>query len=293
VYCGRYVVIFSSHEGEKNGEEYGNKVAHWSCWVNIMESEEKMKSIGLIGDAIIDNYLYCTTKFNPENKGPCYKILRREQKWGGVKNVEENLVKLGSKVDCFYPVVPLSVKTRVICDGKYVCRIDGDEINKNKDWFSCKNTDAYDYVVVSDYLKGAITKKLARNLCSGSAKVIVDTKPEHAKWFKGAHLLKVNQKEADEIFNKMKMKDFDRVVITKGAEGLDFFDGEYEWGDCSASNGTCVDVTGAGDTVLATLAWSLNRGDSLLKACGLANKAGSIAVQHLGCYAVSEKELME
>jgi len=55
----------------------------------------------------------------------------------------------------------------------------------------------------------------------------------------------------------------------------------------------CKDVTGAGDTVIATLVHFLNKGMPLINAIKLANKAGAISVTHMGCYAVKEKEVLK
>lgn len=264
-------------------------------------------NIAVIGDMILDKYLHVEEKENPEHVNPCYKKVRVEFKDGGVGNVIKNLKTLGCKVDEYYPTSS-GIKTRIIHNGKYICRIDEDVIHKGNNWMSYDTSkgfwDYYDYIVVSDYLKGAINQKLARQLVNSTAKVIVDCKPNHAKWFKGAYLLKVNLEESQKIFKKMYYTEFENIVITKGEHGLVLIqvktfpntkgDIRYLY-PILYKNGIkvkkVVDVTGAGDTVLATLAWALSNGVTIQYACELANKAGSISVQHLGCYAVKAKEL--
>ena len=81
------------------------------------------------------------------------------------------------------------------------------------------------------------------------------------------------------------------MLLTRSEEGMTLFDSQGEL-SVSAQAREVFDVTGAGDTVIATLAALVGAGLSLRQAMPLANKAGSIVVGKFGTAAVSYEELM-
>jgi len=260
-----------------------------------------MEKICVVGDFILDVYFNCKPRYNPEGNIPCYIATKEhDMKIGGGGNVKENLEALGSGVDFFYSG-ERSTKIRVFSNNKYIFRVDDETPKYSKETIKKKEEDLidnilaekYDYIVVSDYNKGAITRKVAKTIMSTGSRVIVDCKPNHFKWFKGAYLIKPNEKEFVEMV-KLGLQDnyFKNILVTRGQKGMELIN----------KNGItlipglktkCKDVTGAGDTVIATLVHFLNKGYSLEESVKLANKAGAISVRHLGCYAVKEKELVK
>ena len=82
----------------------------------------------VIGDIIIDKYIYGTsTRLSPEAPVPVVSQERIVETIGGAGLVYENLKSLGVNVDLFNYQGHNSVKTRVICDGHYITRIDDDK----------------------------------------------------------------------------------------------------------------------------------------------------------------------
>jgi len=81
----------------------------------------------VLGDVIIDKYIYGTsTRISPEAPVPVVTYIEEKETSGGAGLVFENLKSLGVDVDMFETQGQVSVKTRVICDGHYITRIDDD-----------------------------------------------------------------------------------------------------------------------------------------------------------------------
>ncbi len=164
-------------------------------------------------------------------------------------------------------------------------------------------------IVVSDYLKGGVTRTLMeRVVTAGRARgipVLVDPKIPHIDYYAGATIVTPNHHEA-EIATHMRVRTHEdavaaahafrrhagceRVLITRGEHGMCLLDGE------TAEHFPAVarevsDVTGAGDTVIATLALGLAAGADLRDACNLANHAAGISVGRFGPATVSPQEL--
>ena len=154
---------------------------------------------------------------------------------------------------------------------------------------------------VIDYRKGAVSESLVSRLKELEIPMFVDTKKEHYHFYKGVYLIKPNSKEVremtgleDELEAAEKLRDElgARVLLTRGKDGASFFGLDGERVDFPGHNVKQVDVTGAGDVVLATSLHFFVKGYDLMESIRLANKAASISVQHVGCYTVSEREIL-
>jgi len=168
-------------------------------------------------------------------------------------------------------------------------------------------------VIVSDYGKGALPPPLLAELfelCRKHGKVsVVDPKGKDYTRYRGAHIITPNKKEAeaasgveinseadyraaaDKLFKTTRAKS---IVITRGPEGMSIFGKPGAKGlHLPAEALEVFDVTGAGDTVAATLGTMLFGGFSLEDAVRVANVAAAIEVGHAGVYAVSKKAVME
>lgn len=260
-----------------------------------------MNKICVVGDFILDVYFKCKPRHNPEGNIPCYIATKEhEMKIGGAGNVKENLETLGSEVDFFYSG-ERSTKMRIFDGDKYIFRLDDETPKYSKKTLKQKEqnliddilAEKYEYILVSDYNKGAITRKVARTIMSTGSKVVVDCKPNHFKWFKGCYLIKPNEKEFIEMV-ELGLTDnwFQNILITRGPKGMELIN-KNGITLIPGQKTKCKDVTGAGDTVIATLVHFLNKGYSLIDSIKLSNKAGAISVAHMGCYAVKEKEVLK
>jgi D-beta-D-heptose 7-phosphate kinase/D-beta-D-heptose 1-phosphate adenosyltransferase len=165
-------------------------------------------------------------------------------------------------------------------------------------------------VLVSDYLKGSVTRLVMEKVvAAGRARgipILVDPKVPHLHLYAGATLVTPNDHEA-EIATHLRVRTpeeavaaaqifreqagcFD-VLITRGEHGMCLLSGPDAVHYASAAR-EVADVTGAGDTVIATTALSLAAGASLKDACGLANQAAGVVVQKFGPATLTQDELL-
>jgi rfaE bifunctional protein kinase chain/domain len=164
-------------------------------------------------------------------------------------------------------------------------------------------------ILVSDYQKGVITRRSMAHVISfahnAGIPVIVDPKVPHIEYYAGAALVTPNHVEAEsatysrisshedarrasaELRKKMKVES---VLITRGEHGMWLDHGGVD-GYLPASAKEVADVTGAGDTVIATLALAIAAGATMPEAARLANEAASIVVGKFGAATVTPQEL--
>lgn len=168
-------------------------------------------------------------------------------------------------------------------------------------------------LLVSDYLKGVVTRPVVEALLAVSradsghtVPLIVDPKIPHLACYAGATLVTPNHHEA-EIATHRRIRtddearqaadDFrrraqcDAALITRGEHGM-WLSSPSGDGSIPAIAREVADVTGAGDTVAATLALALAAGASLAEAAVLANHAAGIVVGKFGAATVTQRELL-
>jgi D-beta-D-heptose 7-phosphate kinase/D-beta-D-heptose 1-phosphate adenosyltransferase len=165
-------------------------------------------------------------------------------------------------------------------------------------------------ILVSDYLKGCITRRVMATAATLGERlgipVLVDPKIPHLAYYAGASLITPNHVEA-EVATHHRVRTHDEartaarefrsrarcsaVLMTRGDQGMWLLD-EREEGYLPAAAREVADVTGAGDTVIATLALSLAAGATLAEAAWLANQAAAIVVGRFGPATVSPAELL-
>lgn len=164
-------------------------------------------------------------------------------------------------------------------------------------------------VLVSDYQKGVVTRRSMAHLVafgqSNGVPVIVDPKVPHIEYYAGAALVTPNHHEAESATNTRiaTHEDAQRaaaalrqrlgvasVLITWGEHGLWLNHGGVD-GYLPASAREVADVTGAGDTVIATLALAIAAGSTMPEAARLANEAAGIVVGKFGAATVTPQEL--
>jgi len=216
------------------------------------------------------------------------------------------------------PGRPTIVKTRVVAHHQQVVRFDRESSAPVPD----KTVDAVlqtlaaeagdgAVVVLSDYGKGLITPffmtRLRDLMRQRRYRVLVDPKVSNFALYGGVHLLTPNTQEAQQgsgvasmgeridilragmaIFKKLKC---DHLLITLGARGMALFDAPGRVLHLPTQAKEVFDVTGAGDTVIATVALALAAGVDLPTACQLANLAAGIVVGEIGTACVRPEQL--
>ena len=167
-------------------------------------------------------------------------------------------------------------------------------------------------IVVSDYAKGVVSAALMTELTRLAAlrkiPIIVDPKVEHFSYYKGVTVITPNHLEAtqaaglhgddDQTINQAGAVIRQRlgcqsVLITRGEKGMSLYEGEGTSWHLPTQARQVYDVTGAGDTVIGTLALALATGASMREAATLANHAAGIVVGMVGTATVSPKQLLE
>ena len=237
----------------------------------------------LIGDQCEDIYQYGTvTRISPEAPVPVFMHQHQESRPGMAKNVASNLMAMGAKVHGIFGINQ-SQKTRIIDtrSKQHLLRIDHDVISPaiNLDGVELSE---YDAIVISDYNKGSISAELiteARRKFVGP--IFLDTKKTNLQPFANIWV-KINEQEHEKLTSKN-----NQLIVTLGDRGA-----QYQGQVFSSKAVEVVDVTGAGDTFLAALAYEFCRTSSMPEAIQFANAAASITVQKNGVYAPSLKQIM-
>ncbi|MCL7487782.1 MAG: D-glycero-beta-D-manno-heptose-7-phosphate kinase [Desulfobulbaceae bacterium] len=218
---------------------------------------------------------------------------------------------------------PTTVKTRVVAQGQQVVRFDREETGvPGRATLTAliayleRNLRNFDAVIVSDYSKGVVNEpfmirlhQLRRAIIAEQNRplpLIVDPKPENIHRFIGATVITPNNLEASRmsgmvISNEQQLLaasryirdeiDCEAVLITRGEAGMALLQGNDQLVTIPTMAKEVYDVTGAGDTVVATLALGLAAGCSMKDAAVLANHAAGIVVGKVGTASVSADEL--
>lgn len=215
-----------------------------------------------------------------------------------------------------------TVKTRIIAGNQQIVRFDIEERRrlegKGKELFLAMIKDAlknFDAVIVSDYKKGVISEELLRMLVYHKNKncifVAIDPKIGHFRLYKQVSLITPNLAEAShgaeiEIkdektlikagHNLLKKLSCNSVLITRGEEGMSLFeknDSEVTVTHLPTVAKKVFDVTGAGDTVIATITLSHVAGAPLVDSARIANVAAGIVVGKVGTAVATQEEIVE
>jgi rfaE bifunctional protein kinase chain/domain len=212
-----------------------------------------------------------------------------------------------------------TVKTRIVAHQQQVVRIDRETAGplkpstlRNLSEFLRESMKSLHGIILSDYGKGLLTKDLIRSTIRRAKEtdrfVLVDPKVKNFFHYKGATVVTPNTAEASAAaglgitdvasltkVGKMLQRRLqcDVLVITRGEEGMAIFEPHQEPFLVRTVAREVYDVTGAGDTVIGTMALALAGGAAAKDAARLANYAAGIVVGKVGTATVTRKELIE
>jgi D-beta-D-heptose 7-phosphate kinase/D-beta-D-heptose 1-phosphate adenosyltransferase len=305
------------------------------------------QSVLVAGDVMLDRFIVGrVTRISPEAPVPVVRFQSEHTRLGGAANVANNIAALGGRVGLVGtvgadgagkrlteqlaaagiavdglvqdPGRATTEKVRVVTErNQQVARIDyehdsdcaGDVERALVDRIARYGREAK-ALLVSDYLKGAITRLVMDALLNArlepSPPLLVDPKMPHLALYAGATLIMPNHHEA-EIATHIRIRTDDdarraahafrsaahseAVLITRGEQGMWLSDATIDR-PIPAVAREVSDVTGAGDTVAATLALALAAGATLAEAAVLANHAAGIVVGKFGPATVASDELL-
>ncbi len=235
------------------------------------------------------------------------------------KRLAENLASSGISTDSIVGDSDrrTTIKTRIIAHHQQVCRTDRETkksldptIRENVVSHSRESIGKADAVILSDYGKGVLSDEMATLLiecCREEGKfVAVDPKVNDFSHYAQASIITPNKWEAElasgiSIFDEvsleqagrmiLKIASADDVLITRGDQGMSLISHQGRL-DIPTVAREVFDVTGAGDTVIATLALGVAAGATVHEAAVLANHAAGVVVGKLGTASASVDELL-
>jgi rfaE bifunctional protein kinase chain/domain len=203
---------------------------------------------------------------------------------------------------------PTTVKTRVIAHNQHVVRIDSEEkrdvdlsIQQKVYTILESNIDSIDGIIIQDYNKGVIVKELIRKITFLAKKhhkiITIDPKFNNFFEYSGVTVFKPNKKETEEALGKKLKTDEDvitagkallerlnaeNVLLTRSEKGMSLFEKNGRITNIPTHARNVADVSGAGDTVIATLTTILASECSIGEAAILSNVAGGIVCGEVG-----------
>ncbi len=213
---------------------------------------------------------------------------------------------------------PTTIKSRVMVQKHQMLRIDKEVTTALNDSYAeallnkiKQQINLCDMVVLSDYNKGVICSRFAQDIIAlanaAGKKIIIDPKGHNYNKYKGAFIIKPNRKELQEVAHigalqtpelleeaAMKLRvdtQSNYIITTLSQDGIALAsEGGVEYFPVKATE--VYDVTGAGDTVMAVLAYFIVLGFSVEEACELANYAAAIVVKRIGSATATLDEIL-
>ena len=311
----------------------------------MINLNHKTPKILVIGDLIIDNYLWGSCeRISPEAPVQIVNVDYESSTLGGAGNVLQNLKSLGADADIMSVIGDCSAskeilemfknenistnfiitqknrktskKTRILSSQQQVVRFDQestddispDSQNKVIDIFKT-NFKNYDLIILSDYGKGVLTKKVTSKFIeyakNENIKTLVDPKGIDYSKYKGAFLITPNKKEAGQATN-LSIKDYESIskaiqilkkkysleisIITLSEQGIAVFDSTLRIHPTNVRE--VFDVTGTGDTVIAAIGFALSINKNIHDAVKFANLASGVVVGKIGSASTTLNEVI-
>ncbi|HEY6549544.1 MAG TPA: D-glycero-beta-D-manno-heptose-7-phosphate kinase [Vicinamibacteria bacterium] len=213
---------------------------------------------------------------------------------------------------------PTTVKTRIVAHHQQIVRADREVVDDLSGALEDalllelrEHLPACRAVLVSDYQKGVVTPRVMKEVRARARRlgipVLVDPKVRHFPRYKGATLVTPNQLEAEQVSGVqirgeadlrragerlLKLTGGPAALITRGELGMSLFEAGRRPVHIPTAAREVFDVTGAGDTVIATLALALCAGARLRDAAALANHAAGVVVGKVGTATAAPGEVL-
>lgn len=308
------------------------------------------KRILVVGDVMLDHYVSGRVeRLNPEAPVPVLHAQKQTDMTGGAGNVAKNVASLGGEAVLVAVVGqddaaaelekaadgegyaaqlvvdsgrPTTRKIRYLVGAQQLLRVDWEETPDVADDIEtallAQAEEAVaagvDAIVVSDYAKGAVTKKVAAELLTLARQhklpLAADVKPSRIAYFKGATLIAPNVKEAHEYLGLNHLAQGGRdvselaeqlhqtfeadVFLTLSAGGVYVYTADGTHQHVSQEHTIAVaDTSGAGDTSLAAMLLARLAGGTAVEMAEIANAAGAVVVSKVGAVGVTLEEVRD
>jgi len=314
---------------------------------SVVEKFDKAKIL-VLGDVMLDEFIWGkVSRISPEAPVPVVDVNSESMMLGGAANVVANLHGLGGEVylagvigkDRAGEIVRKELrkrkisaeglvvdggrrtilKSRVIAHSQQVVRMDRENredieeplLNQLMGYIKSL-IPKIDALIISDYGKGTVTKKLLQALLplvrENQKCITVDPKLANFFNYRKVTLITPNQTEVEralgveikselDLFSAgkeiLRRLNCESLLVTRGEEGMTLFEPNRKPVNIPTLAREVYDVTGAGDTVISTLTLALAVGTNKEEAARLANLAAGIVVGEVGTAAIMQKELLE
>jgi rfaE bifunctional protein kinase chain/domain len=227
----------------------------------------------------------------------------------------------GIKVDGIFKDAsrPTTVKTRVMAGSHQLVRVDKEVTNPLTDNLQTQFVERIksaiakaDIIILSDYNKGlfspSLTQQLIKEANAWGKRVVIDPKGLNYEKYKGAYIIKPNRKELAEAAKTEKITNIEElqqaariilkqtgaeyIVVTLSEQGMVIIS-ELAHKLLPVKATSVFDVTGAGDTVIATMVYFMAQGLNVEEACELANHAAAIVIRQTGSAVTTVNEILQ
>ena len=307
--------------------------------------------VAVLGDLMLDEYLFGeVSRISPEAPVPIVRVQREKAVLGGGANVAANLKAIGAEplligtlredpagerltgilqqlgIGTGFLVHdetrPTIIKTRVIGQQQQMLRIDREEagppetrvLDQLRGRLAAVLPGAK-ALIVSDYAKGIVSAAVmdvVREQCARHGLPwLVDPKPSHKAFYRGATLMTPNTKETGELAGAPAKSDAEvaeagrrlmaelglqGLLVTRSEKGMALFDADTQhaapWMIPTEAR-EVFDVSGAGDTVIAAFSAAIGSGADWRDAAMLANAAAGVVVGKMGTATVTPGEVLD
>lgn len=276
--------------------------------VPVLQVKRREQRLGGSGNVLLNLHelgaqVYAAGRIGHDLHG---KVIRKEFK---DREIQAEMVLENANL-------PTITKNRMVAQNQQVLRIDDERVEYLQEFEEQKILEKFsklakdmDAIVLSDYGKGFLSENLLTNLIemarSHKCPVIVDPKGVHFSKYKQATTITPNFKEASlaapraQNLNEIAMTliedaELEFLLITRSRDGISYFKKEND--DLKHTQypvqvQEVTDVTGAGDTVVAVVAYGLAMGWGHQKICEWCNLAAGYVVGHFGAATITMEQL--
>jgi bifunctional ADP-heptose synthase (sugar kinase/adenylyltransferase) len=262
----------------------------------------------VVGDAMLDRFIAGrVTRISPEAPVPVVAFEHETHRLGGSANVAHNIAAFGAQATLI-AVTGQDDASATLRDACLAAGIDA-SLQSDRDRRN-EHAPRASVILISDYLKGCVTRRVCEAALDAARTahipVLIDPKIPHIDNYAGATLITPNHHEVERATHIRVRTEADAaraaavfreragcesVLMTRGDQGMWLTSDAVE-GHLPAAAREVADVTGAGDTVIATVALALAAGATLPEAARLANEAAGIVVGRFGAATVTVPELL-
>ena len=235
----------------------------------------------VIGESCLDVFHYGSCRrLAPAAPVPVFNLIDTKKTGGMAMNVYNNLKILEKNVEIYTNKNWQNIrKTRYVekHSNHMFLRVDENDTEFRKANLKEMDFSLYDAIVVSDYDKGFLTKQDMKTISSKHPKTFLDTKKELGDWCKDFTFIKINGYEYDKTKHLLDKEIRKKLIITQGSKGCLFRNKSY-----SVPMVEVKDVSGAGDTFLASFVYKFINTDQIEPSIQFANQCATKVVQKRG-----------